>query len=203
MPGTASTSENLTSDRPATTDIKSADGAVIFARQKHAPYRSKTVQLCLILAAMGLLAVCFPGHLDSADAVQPELRHYVSKVATFLASDQKPQVVLLGSSLMLYPATLCDLEEEGRKPVDIDWYAAVFMPSYERANHFERLLKQECRANCQIENLAVASSMMSDHCLLLQAMVEAGKQPKLIICGIAPRDFGDNNQPDCNAHPGP
>jgi hypothetical protein len=53
----------------------------------------------------------------------------------------------------------------------------------------------------QIANLAVASSLMSDHCLLLQAIVAADKTPKLVICGIAPRDFIDNNQPDLSLTP--
>jgi hypothetical protein len=159
------------------------------------------IQLCLFLCGLCLLALFFPGRLDSADAVQPELRHYVAKVASFLSSNEQPEIVILGSSLMLYPATLCDLEMEGKKPVDNNWYAAIFMPEYQYAKYFEKLLNQQCHLNYNITNLAVASSLMSDHCQLLEAIVAAGKTPKLVICGVAPRDFIDNNQPDLNLTP--
>ena len=85
---------------------------------------------------------------------------------------------------------------EGKKPVDNDWYAAIFMPEYKHANYFEKLLDEQSHLNRKITNLAVASSLMSDHCLLLESIVAADKKPQLIICGIAPRDFIDNNQPD-------
>jgi hypothetical protein len=159
------------------------------------------VQICLILCAACLALILYPGHWDSADAVQPELRHYVAKVASFLSSSEKPEIVILGSSLMLYPATLCDLQIEGKKPVDNDWYAAIFMPEYTHAKYFEKLLSNQSHLNRHITNLAVASSVMSDHCLLLDSIVDAHKNPQLVICGIAPRDFIDNNQPDLTLTP--
>lgn len=162
---------------------------------------SAAVQLCMIVFVLCLFAILFPGRLDSADAVQPELRHYVAKVASFLSSNEKPDIVILGSSLMLYPATLCDLEMGGKKPLDNDWYAAVFMPEYKHANYLQKLLKAQCNLSYEIANLAVASSLMSDHCLLFEAIVAADKTPKLVICGIAPRDFIDNNQPDLSNTP--
>jgi hypothetical protein len=157
---------------------------------------SVVIQLCLVLCVGCLSILFYPGHLDAADAVPPELRHYVAKVATFLSSDDKPQIVILGSSLMLYPATLCDLEMEGKKPIDKDWYAAIFMPEYTHAKYLETLLESQNHLKLHITNLAVASSLMSDHNLLLDSIINAKKDPQLVICGIAPRDFTDNNQPD-------
>ncbi|MBU6452987.1 MAG: hypothetical protein KGS72_14475 [Cyanobacteria bacterium REEB67] len=162
---------------------------------------SLVIQLCLMLSVFCLSIFLYPGHLDSADAVQPELRHYVAKVASFLSSGEKPEIVILGSSLMLYPATLCDLQVEGKKPVDNNWYAAIFMPEYSRANYFEKLLDKQSHLNRHITNLAVASSLMSDHSLLLDSIIDAQKKPQLVICGIAPRDFIDNNQPDPDQTP--
>jgi len=163
--------------------------------------KSVAAQICVAIAALSLLAISFPGRMDSADAVQPELRHYVAKIASFLASNRKPQIVILGSSLMLYPATLCDLQMEGKRPVDLDWYAAIFMPTYSDAKYFHKLLLDQCNRSCEIVNLAVASSLMSDHCLLLEAVIAADKNPELLVCGIAPRDFLDNNQPDFRLTP--
>lgn len=177
------------------------DGADSTNKVRRRVLKSVAVQICLALAALSLIAIFFPGHMDSADAVQPELRHYVAKVASFLASNRKPQIVILGSSLMLYPATLCDLQMEGKKPVDLDWYAAIFMPEYMEAKFFQQQLKTQCDKTCDIVNLGVASSLMSDHCMLLEAITAANKNPQLIVCGVAPRDFLDNNQPDFRLTP--
>jgi hypothetical protein len=175
---------------------QSEKNPLVSARRSSPVFTSLVIQLCLMLSVLCLSIILYPGHLDSADAVQPELRHYVSKVASFLSSGEKPEIVILGSSLMLYPATLCDLQMEGKRPVDNNWYAAIFMPEYSRASYFEKLLDKQSDLNRHITNLAVASSLMSDHSLLLDSIVNARKNPQLVICGIAPRDFIDNNQPD-------
>ena len=116
----------------------------------------------------------------------------VSKVPVFLRSPENPEVILLGSSTWLIPSVRCDNEFEHRRTRYDSWYGRNYVLGYNKSVYFAHLLSQQTHQNLQLINLGVVASMMSDQYFILRKLVEQGKRPRLVICGIAPRDFLDN-----------
>lgn len=102
----------------------------------------------------------------------------------FEALKQKPDVILLGSSLVMFPFWAMDAAEK-KNIDDIFHYHGS-----------EALKKQLKAAGCGQENiysLAVFGQMASDAYLMTSEFVKGDKTPKVIIYGIAPRDFHDHS----------
>ena len=132
--------------------------------------------------------------LDPLDGLDGSLRAAVSKVSNFLRSDANPDVLVLGSSLLLCPAVRCDDQLAGRPVCYDDWYYREFIPEYTGCLYLQKLLSERTGLSLKFANLGVASSMISDHCSIFENALAHGKRPRLIICGVAPRDFLDNSQ---------
>lgn len=97
---------------------------------------------------------------------------------------------MLGSSLFLFPSARCDDQMQG-KPLCYDvWYMKQFVNDYDKSLYFQKLLN-EAGFNSSIKNLSISSSLMSDQSALFETLMESGKRPKMIVCGLAPRDFLD------------
>ncbi|HIA54457.1 MAG TPA: hypothetical protein EYN91_20625 [Candidatus Melainabacteria bacterium] len=102
----------------------------------------------------------------------------------FEALKQKPDVILLGSSLVMFPFWAMDAADN-KNISDIFHY-----------HNSEALKKQLKEAGCGQENvysLAVFGQMASDAYLMTNEFVKGKKTPKVIIYGIAPRDFHDHS----------
>ncbi len=102
----------------------------------------------------------------------------------FEALKEKPDVILLGSSLVMFPFWAMDAAEK-KNIDDIFHYHGS-----------EALKKQLKAAGCGQENiysLAVFGQMASDAYLMTSEFVKGDKTPKVIIYGIAPRDFHDHS----------
>lgn len=113
-----------------------------------------------------------------------------SKASSFFTSDSNPDVIMLGSSLVIGPALACDnsmLHITSKVKGEGHWYA--------KAHYFERLLQQQTRAKQTVFNLALPAAMMSDQFQLLEQALSSGKKPDLVIFGLAPRDFLANDMP--------
>lgn len=130
--------------------------------------------------------------LDAADGVSANYRRLVSKLSAYAASKEKPDVIFLGSSLVLIPAAHCDNYLHGRA-AGPDFYDS-FIPEYTKAEYLEKLLAKQKRPNLQIKNLGVASSIASDQLSIFKMLCAEKKLPRLLILGLAPRDFLDNSQ---------
>ncbi|MDZ4835564.1 MAG: hypothetical protein SGJ27_17455 [Candidatus Melainabacteria bacterium] len=154
-------------------------------------FGSTFVILVLLLAFAAVSINLVPGKfLDAADGVPSQFRVAVSKISKFLDSKEEPDILLLGSSLWLLPSARCDDQMLGKPICYEDWYLSGFVNSYDKSLYFERRLK-ESGVNASVKNLAITSSLMSDNSDMFKTIMETGKRPKVIVCGLAPRDFID------------
>lgn len=96
-----------------------------------------------------------------------------------------PDVVLIGSSLMLAPVLQSDANRLGQ-PLD--------RKRYRKSVVLEELLAQSGLQNCTVFNFAVGGCMFSDAYYIARRVL-ADKPPSVIIYGIAPRDVQDTNVP--------
>ena len=165
-------------------------------QNKSAWFHSPLVLIMLFLITAIAAALLIPTNLlDAADGVDSKYRVLVSKLSNFLTSSENPDVVILGSSLVLVPSARCDEKAEGKKPNYDPWFYTRHIPEYSKSDYFAAQLQNKLGLNLSVKNLGVASSVMSDHQGILEAMLGAGKKPRLVILGIAPRDFLDNTIP--------
>lgn len=98
--------------------------------------------------------------------------------------------MMLGSSLFLFPSARCDDQMQGKPICYDDWYMDRFVMDYDKSLYFQKLLN-EAGFKSSIKNLSISSSLMSDQNALFKTLMENGKHPKLIVCGVGPRDFVD------------
>lgn len=155
----------------------------------HSPY---VLIVLFLIAAMAVALLVPPKLLDAADGVESKYRVLVSKLSNFLTSSENPDVVVMGSSLVLMPSVRCDEKAEGKKPCYDTWVYERLVPEYTKADYFAKQLQEQLGFNLSVKNLGVASSIMSDHQGIFETMLGVGKKPRLVILGIAPRDFLDN-----------
>jgi len=125
-----------------------------------------------------------------------DTREQLSKISQYLQSGRDSNVLFLGSSLVLRPAISCDSTPDWAKKPGIIPSKLQFIYHYDKADYFRRMLDNACHGDFTVYNLGVPDASVSDDCLLLDAAIKSGKHPKLVICGIAPRDFLASDQPD-------
>lgn len=117
-----------------------------------------------------------------------------SKLPKCLSSTQDPEIVLLGSSLMLVPTVRLDDQFNNKRARYDRWYLRNVVHNYTDAVFFQSLINKELKEPVTVADMAVTASMQSDHYFVLQHYLASGKRPKLIVLGVAPRDFLDNNR---------
>lgn len=125
----------------------------------------------------------------------------VAKLREFLDSSRDPDVVIVGSSLTLVPAVRLDDQFHGVRTRYDHWYARNHILEYDKADYLGHLLSQKAGRAIDVANLGVVGSIMSDHYLVVDKTLSAGKRPKLIICMLAPRDFMDNTRSEVDTTP--
>ncbi len=102
-------------------------------------------------------------------------------------SADRPQAVLLGSSLFVHPLRMLDKklgEQNGIKCLNLNCYHAT--------EHLNRKLRQSKADFGDICSLAVGGAMISDDYLLLNKIASNGKFPEVVIVDCAPRSFYDS-----------
>lgn len=147
----------------------------------------------LVFAFVAALAI--PSrYLSAADGVTGTFRVLVTKLAAFLPSKENPDLVFLGSSLVLTPAVRCDDKMEQKLACYDRWYYDRYIPEYTEAKYFQSKLKEQAGLSFSVKNLGVASSIMSDQFGIYRLMLQENKHPRVVVLGLAPRDFLDNTQ---------
>jgi hypothetical protein len=118
---------------------------------------------------------------DFSDALLSS--YYLSKAKSSLADyetmDKSANIILLGSSLMLYPFWDAD-RSQGIKTGDVGYY--------HRSIFLEKRLKQDGYA-ASVFNWSTLLQMESDSYLIAKQFLQPNS---VIVLGIAPRDFYDN-----------
>lgn len=104
----------------------------------------------------------------------------------FKALNSKPEVILLGSSLVMFPFWAMDVAQDKN-------ISDIF--HYHNSESLKKMLKAAGREISTVYSLAVFGQMASDAYLMTNEFVKGEKTPKVIIYGIAPRDFYDHSLP--------
>lgn len=130
---------------------------------------------------------------DVTEFIPLEQNPLVFKLRSFLDNrSYNPQVLMLGSSLILFPSTRTD-EEMDSKPHRYDhWYIRHRVSGDTVPRYFTKQLEHKLQAKIEVCNLGVQGSIVSDQMLILRKALEWGKKPKVVILELAPRSFLDN-----------
>ncbi|MBY0358071.1 MAG: hypothetical protein K2W82_08730 [Candidatus Obscuribacterales bacterium] len=104
-------------------------------------------------------------------------------VRDFHQSTEKPDVVLLGSSLMM-----AALHNGDATYLNLPQNVAV----HHRSSLLEELWQNQSGNKIRTFAFAIGGQMVSDAYALTSTLLVGQKKPKLLVYGIAPRDFMDN-----------
>jgi hypothetical protein len=97
-----------------------------------------------------------------------------------------PDIVLLGSSLMMAPL-------HGGDAVHLN--SAQNVPLHHKSQLLEDLLKEKFKRSYHSFAFALGGEMVSDAWAISDTMLKGDRKPKVIIYGVAPRDFMDSALP--------
>lgn len=98
----------------------------------------------------------------------------------------RPDVVLLGSSLVMYPFWSMDKEADS-KIYDIF--------HHHRSHTLEKHLAGSGFSKPTVFNLAIFGQMASDAYIYVNEFLKGDRKPSYLVLGIAPRDFSDYDLP--------
>ncbi len=126
---------------------------------------------------------------------------FVSKLPKLLSSSSNPDVLLLGSSVSLFPAVRADDQLAGTKTRWDFWYERNVILPYDKALYLEHLLSGWAGHKVSVANASVGGSVVSDQDLILKKYLASGKEAKVLIVCLAPRDFLDNSRTDIESTP--
>jgi hypothetical protein len=107
----------------------------------------------------------------------PWMVQFTPTVPKYLASHKKPEILLMGSSLVLSPAYLI------QKSRNCDGYDCTY---------FEDALQQRTGKRISVDNVGVIAGMTCDQYAILKEAIDIGRKPSFVIYGMAPRDLADN-----------
>lgn len=101
----------------------------------------------------------------------------------YLATQPPPDVVLMGSSLIMHSVSRCEADYVGR---DID-YVTHHKSTYLRNSLMNKLPGY----NGECFNFALPGGMLSDDFIIGRAMFNQQRKPKVLVLGLSLRDFMD------------
>ncbi len=101
--------------------------------------------------------------------------------------DNKGTILMLGSSLGIFPAALADFKTYGEPKPGADKFL-----HYSSYRYLNQLLSTHADSPVKTLNLSNQGGMTSEDLLLLKGAFKAGIKPKLVILLTAPRDFLDH-----------
>ena len=157
--------------------------------------RSTFLLTLVLVAVLDVLFAFFRPlrFFDVTEFIPLEQNPLVSKLRNFLDKrSYDPQILMLGSSLILFPSTRTD-EEMDSKPHRYDsWYVRHRISADTVPLYFSKQLEDRLNTKVQVCNLGVQGSIVSDQMLILRKALEWGKKPKIVILELAPRSFLDN-----------
>lgn len=114
-------------------------------------------------------------------------------IEDFQKLPQAPDIVLLGSSLMMYPFWSMDRL--------LTNYQAGDMFHHHRSLQLEQELNKVSGQDFNTFSFASGGQMASDSFLFASSYLQGKHKPKILVYGIAPRDFGDYCVPDAMSTP--
>ena len=165
----------------------------------------------MIAAMLPVLAALLPDYTRTL-AKAPEIisRAYIDRVANFAVSGKRADMVVAGSSLVIFPHILTDgYYEKVPVPVPDPIEYADFLSKYVDMAHFKTLLSATLSSGtaknqpsaftdsfmshkASVVDLGVPSLMLSDCDQLFRKLEQNDAMPGHVVLLLAPRDFMDN-----------
>lgn len=130
-------------------------------------------------------------YIKTTRYVPLEQNPLVSKLPAFFDAKERPELLVLGSSLPMEAIARYDAEYTGA----FNEKSLNEVRQYTGAKYLEHLIEQKNGTKLSAFNLTCVACMASDAELILRRAVDAGRAPKIVIFGIGPRDFIDNIVP--------
>lgn len=157
----------------------------------------------VIAVTIPLLANVLPDHTRTlANAPEILSRTYITRVVNYAVSGKKADMVVAGSSLVVFPHVLTDgYYEKVPVPVPDPIEYADFLRNYVEMAFLKRLLAESGDTkngdkkvvdSSSVVDLGVPSLMLSDCELLFEKLQSNNAMPKTAVLLLAPRDFMDN-----------
>ncbi len=140
-----------------------------------------------MLLCGGLAASSFD-HLKPADFAFNTWTTWA--IRDFLARPKNPDIVFLGSSLMLVPLDGVDADYMGKTIDGAEHHQSLFFE-----NHFKKYSGKSINSF----NFALPGEMPSDAYLITRFLLQGKHAPKVLVYGVGPRDFMDNLLPSPSA----
>lgn len=106
-------------------------------------------------------------------------------IKDFNALSRKPTVVLLGSSLIMYPFWSMDIAIDPKHVGDIFHHHGSFA--------LEEDLRKSGFADPHVFSFAIFGQMVSDAYIYVNEFLQKDRAPRYLVYGIAPRDFSDHD----------
>lgn len=157
--------------------------------------RSTALWIIILLAAIDCsFSVAQPLRLfDVTEFIPLEHNPLVVKLRKFLdTKEENPQILMLGSSLILFPSTRTDEMMDGKAHRYDQWFIRHRVSGDTVPRYFVRELQRTINQPVLVANLGVQGSIISDQLLILRKALECGKTPKVVILELAPRSMLDN-----------
>lgn len=104
----------------------------------------------------------------------------------FRTTKQRPQMVFLGSSLMVTPLMAVDANF---------LHKSIDAPYHHKSLFFEEAFKRVSGLAVRTFNFAIPGEMPSDAYLITKLLLKDDRRPDVIVYGVGPRDFLDNLLP--------
>jgi hypothetical protein len=140
---------------------------------------------CLLFLALNALAGAT--RLGQAAASEfPELSWTSWRIKHFLSFPKRPEVVLLGSSLVLVPVAGVEADYQN---------ARLDGTAHYRSRYLERSLEEKTGRRLASFNFSLPGEMPSDAYLITDFLLKGKRRPNLLVYGLGPRDFMDNLLP--------
>lgn len=153
--------------------------------------------ICLLGANWLLQTVKPLQYVKTKRFVPLEQNPLVSKFPLFFESKERPQLLVLGSSMPMEAIARYD----ARFSNSLNEKSLNEIRMYTGARYLEHLLKQKTGQSVKAFNLTCVACMASDAELILRRAIEANRLPQVVIFGIGPRDFIDNIAPAVGKSP--
>lgn len=147
--------------------------------------RSKFLIAVVLFGAVSMMAAA--AHLWQGKPTDYPYHSWTSwAIDDFLTQKRRPQMVFMGSSLMLVPLS----------GVDADFLNAKLDGSeHHHSAYFEQEFAQVTGSKISTFNFALPGEMPSDAYLITDFLLTGKKRPNVIVYGVGPRDFMDNLLP--------
>lgn len=177
-------SHSAVKDRRAKSDTSRSDRAAA-AGKPRISLRAPSSALCALALFVTLNIVLNSCSLITFDPYKFPYRGWSWWIVNDLLrhSQEKHSVALLGSSLIVSAVAGCDANYLNRK---------LEMTEYHRAAYLDHVLAGGDGTAFNTFDLAIPGQIPSDAYMMLRTMMSIVAPPKVVIYGVAPRDFLDN-----------